>query len=180
MTKSPDDGSAGVPGSRGAPGAPDAAARLGTDLSDAVVLFHEALGSLLGLSAADNKALGIVRREGPMSASELATRTGLTAGAITGLVDRLEGAGLAQRTRDAADRRRLVISATATASPEVAVAIGGLQSGMAEVTSHFTPEQLLVVAEWVDRTSAVLREQAAAIARQRQESAGRPERGPTV
>lgn len=141
----------------------DPAARLGTELSDAVVLFHEALGSLLGLSAADNKALGIVRREGPMSASELAARTGLTRGAVTGLVDRLEAAGLVHRTRDTADRRRLVISASAPTSPEVAAAVAGLQAGMAEVTSHFTPEQLLVIAEWVERTSAVLREQAAAI-----------------
>ncbi|MEV4543290.1 MarR family winged helix-turn-helix transcriptional regulator [Micromonospora echinaurantiaca] len=138
-------------------------ARLGTDLSDAVVLFHEALGSLMGLSAADHKALGIVRREGPMSARELAQRTGLTAGAVTGLVDRLVAAGLAQRTPDPGDRRRVVIEATQPADAAVSEAIGRMVAGMAEVTSHFTTEQLLVVADWVERTTAVLREQAQAI-----------------
>ncbi|MDO3703552.1 MarR family transcriptional regulator [Micromonospora sp. C28SCA-DRY-2] len=146
-----------------APEAAEAGARLGRDLSDAVVLFHEALGSLMGLSAADHKALGIVRREGPMSARELAERTGLTAGAVTGLVDRLVAAGLARRTPDPADRRRVVIEATVPADAAVSEAVGRMVAGMAEVNSHFTPEQLRVVAEWVERTTAVLREQAHAI-----------------
>src|SRR5699024_11757047 len=69
---------------------------LGTELSDAIVGFHEATGRLLGVSAADHKALGVIQREGPLSASELAARTSVTPGAITGLIDRLEAAGLAK------------------------------------------------------------------------------------
>ncbi|MFI5490281.1 MarR family winged helix-turn-helix transcriptional regulator [Micromonospora echinaurantiaca] len=148
---------------RASEAAAEAGARLGTDLSDAVVLFHEALGSLMGLSAADHKALGIVRREGPMSARELAQRTGLTAGAVTGLVDRLIAAGLARRTPHPGDRRRIVIEATEPADAAVSEAVGRMVAGMAEVTSHFTTEQLLVIADWVERTTAVLREQAQSI-----------------
>lgn len=139
----------------------DPGARLGSELSDAVVMFHEALGALSGLSAADHKALGIVRRDGPMSARELADRTGLTAGAVTGLVDRLEQAGQVRRTRHATDRRRLVIEATASPPPEVRAALAEMGTAMGRVTAQFTPEELQVVARWVQLTTATMREQAA-------------------
>ncbi|GAA2243531.1 MarR family transcriptional regulator [Promicromonospora sukumoe] len=139
----------------------DPGARLGAELSDAIVMFHEALGALTGLSAADNKALGVIRREGPMSARELADRTGLTAGAVTGLVDRLEHAGYARRTRHETDRRRLVIEATAPASPQVNEAVAEMAQAMGRVTGQFTADELLVVARWVELTTATMREQAA-------------------
>ncbi|MCK9795293.1 MarR family transcriptional regulator [Isoptericola sp. 4D.3] len=146
--------------------------RLGAELSDAVVLFHEAVGSLLGLSAGDHKALGMLRRDGPMSATDLARRTGLTAGAVTGLVDRLERGGHARRERDPADRRRLVIAASAEPPPEVAEAFAGLGQGMADVTARFTPEELTAVARWVELTTATLRAQVDAIAHRRASSTG--------
>ncbi|MCA5894343.1 MarR family transcriptional regulator [Isoptericola sp. NEAU-Y5] len=151
----------------GQSGPQDPGALMGTELSDAVVLFHDALGSLMGLSAADHKALGILRREGPMSASELARRTGLTAGAVTGLVDRLARGGHARRERDPDDRRRLVIAAGGPASPELVAAVAGLTQGMAAVTARFTPDELAVVARWVEATTATLQEQVVAIARRR-------------
>ena len=141
----------------------DSGARLGAELSDAVVLFHEALGALMGLSAADHKALGVIRRDGPMSARELADRTGLTAGAVTGLVDRLEHSGHARRTRHETDRRQLVIEATAPSSPQVKRALGEMQEAMARVTEQFTVDELTVVARWVSLTTATMREQAAAV-----------------
>lgn len=141
----------------------DSGARLGAGLSDAIVMFHEALGALTGLSAADHKALGVIRRDGPMSARELADRTGLTAGAVTGLVDRLEDAGYARRTRHETDRRRLVIEATAPASPQVKEAVAEMQEGMALVTEQFSPDELAVVARWVTLTTATMREQAAKV-----------------
>ncbi|MEU4363772.1 MarR family transcriptional regulator [Promicromonospora sp. NPDC023987] len=140
--------------------AADSGARLGAELSDAVVMFHEALGALSGLSAADHKALGVLRRDGPMSARELADRTGLTAGAVTGLVDRLEDAGYARRTRHETDRRRLVIEATAPASPQVKRALVEMQEAMARVTEQFSVDELMVVARWVTLTTVTMREQA--------------------
>ncbi|WP_275006892.1 MarR family transcriptional regulator [Promicromonospora iranensis] len=141
----------------------DSGARLGAGLSDAIVMFHEALGALTGLSAADHKALGVIRRDGPMSARELADLTGLTAGAVTGLVDRLEDAGYARRTRHETDRRRLVIEATAPASPQVKEAVAEMQEAMTLVTEQFSADELAVVARWVTLTTATMREQAARV-----------------
>ncbi len=141
----------------------DPGARLGSELSDAVVMFHEALGSLMGLSAADNKALGVIRRDGPMSARELAGRTGLTPGAVTGLVDRLENAGYVRRARHETDRRQLVIEATVPTSPQVNKAVAEMRQAMGRVTEQFSADELVVVARWVALTTATMREQAAKV-----------------
>jgi DNA-binding MarR family transcriptional regulator len=87
-------------------------ARLGRELSTAVVMFHEAVGAYLGVSAGDQRALTLIGRDGAMSAGELAERTGLTPGAVTGMIDRLERAGLVRREHDPNDRRRVLVTAT--------------------------------------------------------------------
>src|ERR1700744_359744 len=70
------------------------------------VLFSQAVASRLGIASSDLECLDIVVLRGPVTAGELATATGLTTGAITGVIDRLEQAGFVRRTRDAADRRK--------------------------------------------------------------------------
>ena len=133
--------------------------RLGLELSDAVVLFHEAVGAISGLSATDHKAVGIIARQGPMSATALAELTGLTPGAVTGLVDRLERSGHVRRERDQQDRRRVVISATVQPEPRVGEAFAALAAAMASITAGYSEEQQRTVADWVVRTTGVLREQ---------------------
>src|SRR5690625_6627153 len=74
--------------------------RLGQDLSTAVVLLHEELGRAAGLTAADYKALGFVRREGPLPLGEFANRLGVVPSAATAIADRLERAGHVERCPD--------------------------------------------------------------------------------
>jgi DNA-binding MarR family transcriptional regulator len=57
----------------------------------------------------DLKCAELLVRSGPMTAGQLARATGLTTGAITGIVDRLEQAGWARRSADPGDRRRVII-----------------------------------------------------------------------
>jgi DNA-binding MarR family transcriptional regulator len=80
--------------------------------STSVVLVHQALAERLGLTGGDHKYVDIIQRDGPLSAGELAERTGLTTGAITGVVDRLEKKGFVRREKDPNDRRRVIIRAT--------------------------------------------------------------------
>ncbi|RBO97032.1 DNA-binding MarR family transcriptional regulator [Nocardia puris] len=137
---------------------------MGAELSDAVVVFHEAVGALLGLSATDHKALGVLGREGPMSGGELARRLSLSPAAVSGIADRLVAAELVERTRDDADRRRSVLTARPIANPRYGRAFADLRAAMAAVSATFTPEELGVIATWVTRTTAVLRDQAARLA----------------
>jgi DNA-binding MarR family transcriptional regulator len=78
---------------------------LGREFSTAIVMFHEAVGRLMGLSAVERKCIDVLRRLGPVTAGTIGEHTGLTTGAVTGLMDRLEKAGYVRRERDKADRR---------------------------------------------------------------------------
>src|SRR6185436_7386052 len=83
--------------------------QLGFRLSTATVLFHSAIADRLGVSVTDLKCYSILRQTGPITAGELGERLGLTTGAITGVIDRLEHVGLVHRARDPNDRRRVVL-----------------------------------------------------------------------
>ncbi|GAB4024019.1 MarR family winged helix-turn-helix transcriptional regulator [Spirosoma koreense] len=71
--------------------------------------MHEAVARQAGLSGTDHKYLGFLIQKGPMAAGELAGLTGLTTGAITGLIDRFEKRKLVRRRFAEDDRRKVII-----------------------------------------------------------------------
>jgi DNA-binding MarR family transcriptional regulator len=73
------------------------------------VLHTNAIADKIGLSATEFESMDIISRNQPISAGMLATECGLTTGAITGIVDRLERAGLVRRISDPNDRRRVLL-----------------------------------------------------------------------
>lgn len=77
--------------------------------SDTSILMHEAIARRAGLSGTDHKYLGLLIERGAMTAGELSRITGLTTGAVTGLVDRLEKRKLVRREYDTNDRRKVII-----------------------------------------------------------------------
>src|SRR5436190_13301126 len=94
---------------------------IGFRLSTATVLFHAAIADRLGVGATDVKCYSILRQTGAITAGELAERTSLTTGAITGVIDRLERAKLVRRARDSQDRRRIVLELVHNAERERAI-----------------------------------------------------------
>ena len=81
-------------------------------MSTETIMFHQAVADVLGLHITDHKGLDLIYRYGPMPAGRLAELTGLTTGAITGIIDRLEKAGYVRRVNDPNDRRRTIIELT--------------------------------------------------------------------
>src|SRR5215468_4932005 len=79
------------------------------EMSAATVMFHQAVADRLGMNITDHKCADILARTGPITAGDLARRTGLTTGAITGVIDRLEREGFVRRVRDPHDRRRVIV-----------------------------------------------------------------------
>ena len=77
--------------------------------STAIVLFHHGVAERAGLGASDHKCLEILRERGAMTGSELASATGLTTGAITGVVARLESRGFLTREPDPHDARKQIL-----------------------------------------------------------------------
>jgi DNA-binding MarR family transcriptional regulator len=135
------------------------AERLKDDMADALrrhsgltVLFHAAVAERLGLGPADHKCLDLLIRLRPMTAGELAERSGLTTGAITGVVDRLHKAGFAVRVADPSDRRRVVIEPV---RDKVETSMGAVFAGIATDTrtmlAHYSADELELLLDFVQR-----------------------------
>lgn len=82
------------------------------EMSTETIMFHQAVADVLGLHITDHKCLDLIYRFGAMPAGRLAELTGLTTGAVTGIIDRLEEGGYVRRTNDPKDRRRTIVELT--------------------------------------------------------------------
>lgn len=125
----------------------------GRRMSTVTVLFHESIAEYAGLSGSDHKYLDILLREGAMTAGNLANLTGLTSGAITGIIDRLEEQNFVERERSLEDRRKVLI----TPNYDYAMKILGpvfekLQSGLEKFLNEYSDEELLVINRYLNDT----------------------------
>jgi DNA-binding MarR family transcriptional regulator len=148
-----------VPAGPAVPPIPVDGAALGAELSTAVILFHEAIGHRLGLSAADQRALGIIGGRGPMTAGTLAQLTGLSPAAVTGLIDRLEHGGHVTRSAHPDDRRSIVITAVSTPRAGIGEAFARLGAEMNALVSRYDARESAAILDYLQRTIAILREQ---------------------
>lgn len=78
----------------------------------ATARFDQAVADAAGLNRTDMAIIDTLDREGPAPAGRLAEVTGLSSGAMTTALDRLERAGYARRARDSGDRRRVLVELT--------------------------------------------------------------------
>jgi DNA-binding MarR family transcriptional regulator len=79
------------------------------EMSTETILFHQALADIVDIHITDHRCMYFLHRYGAMPAGKLSELTGLTTAAVTGIIDRLEGAGYARRTNDPKDRRRTIV-----------------------------------------------------------------------
>ena len=131
---------------------------IGFRLSTATILFHQAIADRLRVSATDLKCYSILRQTGPITAGELAERTGLTTGAITGVIDRLERAKLVQRARDAHDRRRVALELVQNPEREreIAQLYEPLGRGIADLVAQYSAVEQRTILEFLTGAITVL------------------------
>lgn len=136
--------------------------------STAAVLFHHAVAERLGLGPTDHKCLDVLRERGPMIGHELAAVTGLTSGAISGVVARLERAGYLRRDADPHDQRKQILTPLAERVGELEAVFGPVRNNATALLEGFDPRELAAVAEFLTRSTefmysraALLRAQAA-------------------
>lgn len=118
--------------------------------------FENLAADRLGVNRTDLHCLNAVENAGGLTAGELAAEAGLTSGAVTGVVDRLERAGFARRVPDAVDRRRVKVEVT----PEFYVRAERIWGPLAAeweaaLASRFTAAELTRITEFLWLTNAV-------------------------
>ncbi len=125
----------------------------------------------LGLGATDFFCLNLIALTGSMTAGALAAQTGLSTGAATRLIDRLEQTGYVRRVSDPTDRRKVVVEPAPDPDGRIDAVLAPQRMRMAEAFAEYEPAQLEVLFDYFTRTTATLRTVA------RELTAGRSEPG---
>jgi DNA-binding MarR family transcriptional regulator len=120
------------------------------------ILFHQTLADWLGLNITDHKCFGFLLEEGPQTAGRLAELTGLTTGAITGVIDRLEKAGYVKRDKDPNDRRRVMIIPALGSEAKMAVLFNSLYQASLDMSAHYSVEELRVILRFMTESSEMM------------------------
>ncbi|MGZ0150111.1 MarR family winged helix-turn-helix transcriptional regulator [Kribbella sp. WER1] len=108
---------------------------------DATDRVDAAAAGVLGVNRTDLLCLGLLVRGGPLTAGQLATEAGLSPAAMTAAIERMEQAGYAGRTRDEADRRRVLVAATPAAVRRLAEIYAPLEKlGSARLAKYSVAE----------------------------------------
>ncbi|HEY6672213.1 MAG TPA: MarR family transcriptional regulator [Solirubrobacterales bacterium] len=120
--------------------------------------FDNLAAERLGVNRTDLHCLNIIENSGGLTAGELADEAGLTTGAVTGVIDRLERAGYARRVSDPADRRRVKLEVTPKFYSRANKIWGPMAADWeSRLSRRFTAEELELVTEFVRATNQLSR-----------------------
>jgi DNA-binding MarR family transcriptional regulator len=133
---------------------------LGRVTSTQTVFLHQALAQQVGLNATDTKCLDLILRgpAGAVTAGWLSGATGLTTGAITHILDRLEKRRFIQRLRDKHDRRKVLIRARPGSLDGLVPRYERIGEAYLTLLAQYSDDQLQLICEYLEKTSALSQE----------------------
>lgn len=129
--------------------------------SDASIWMHEAIARKAGLSGTDHKYLGLILQKKELTAGDLAKFTGLTTGAVTGLVDRLEDKQLVKRQFTKKDRRKVIIVAMEENIMQLMEPLfADLQAKTLQLLRSFSEDELHIIERYFREATQIMQETA--------------------
>ncbi|MBZ7924661.1 MarR family transcriptional regulator [Ensifer adhaerens] len=117
------------------------------------VMTSQAVAGRFGLHTTDLECLDLIYLSGQASAGELAEVAGLTSGATTALIDRLERAGYVERVADPRDRRRVHVRVRPHAIAPIKAVYEPMQQRMFELWSRYDCDELALIADFLSRST---------------------------
>ena len=115
------------------------------------VLLSDLVATRVGLNSTDLECLDLLLLAGAITAGRLAEHTGLTTGATTAVIDRLERAGFVRRRRDPEDRRRVFVEVVPESADRVVPLYVPLMKAMERLNEQYDDEHLAVVLDFLRR-----------------------------
>jgi DNA-binding MarR family transcriptional regulator len=112
------------------------------------VLISDLVATRVGLNPTDLECLDLLHLAGPTTAGQVSARSGLTSGATTAVIDRLERAGFVKRSRDPEDRRVVRVEVLEHCGPHIEPLYRPLQEGLGRVNARYTNHELDVVVRY--------------------------------
>jgi DNA-binding MarR family transcriptional regulator len=140
-------------------------------LREAADRLDEIVARQFGLNRTDLRCIGILYRHGRMAAGELADESGLSPGAITTALDRIERAGYANRLADPEDRRRVLVISTHATRELGARLFGEVELSGQELLRERGPGELTLIRDYLRGTRELYERQAGHIAGQAPDTA---------
>jgi DNA-binding MarR family transcriptional regulator len=129
------------------------------EYSIGTVLFHQAVGQLLGVNVTDMKCLDIMTLKGSASPSELAEHTGLSTGATTAMLDRLENAKLIERRPHPTDRRATLVVLSQEAMRKLPAVFESLAKAMETLVLGYSEKELEVLVDFFAKVDVLWKEE---------------------
>jgi len=123
--------------------------------------FFRAAAARVGMTVTDIQVIDILESTGPTTAGQLADLTGLTTGAITGMLNRLEEAGLVRRERDESDGRRVIVRLARGKDEmrEISPIFDSIGKAWDDMATHYDDEQIAFLLEFLKRSNAMSRQE---------------------
>jgi DNA-binding MarR family transcriptional regulator len=119
--------------------------------------YFRAVAARSGMTATDMQVIDMLDGAGPMTAGQLADLTGLTTGAITGMLKRLEEARIVRRESDPEDGRRVIVRLVQEKEEALPNSVAG--DAWDDLAARYDDEQLALLVEFLQRGSAITREE---------------------
>lgn len=127
--------------------------------SDASIFMHEAIARKAGLTGSDHKYLGLILQHKELTAGQLSKLTGLTTGAVTGLIDRLEKKNLLKRQFTQDDRRKVIIVPNVENSMALLQPLfNELQKRTLALIDTFSEDEIQTIQRYFTEATAVMKE----------------------
>jgi DNA-binding MarR family transcriptional regulator len=141
-------------------------------------LVDDLLCQLLGINRTDARALDLLHQRGRMTAGALAQESGLTSGAITAVIDRLERAGYAARVADPSDRRRVLVELTEQArAAAYELMVVPMQAASEPLLDRYSEDEIRLLTEFM-RGGTEIQQRHAEWLRSKLDAKGRERRRP--
>jgi DNA-binding MarR family transcriptional regulator len=128
---------------------------LGRKISTQTVFLHQAIAQTIGLNATDTKCVDLIGSEpdGAVTAGRLSDLTGLTTGAITHILDRLEKRGFVERVRDTGDRRRVFVRVRAGSLEPLLPKYEAVGKAYMALAGQYSDDELALICGYMDKAS---------------------------
>jgi DNA-binding MarR family transcriptional regulator len=123
--------------------------------SAAGVLHGQAIAKQVGVNPSDMECLDLILMNGPSTAGEIARHTGLTSGAVTGLIDRLERLGLVERTADANDRRKVLVRVREDRIGPIAALFSPMEKSVQALLAGYSQDELTLLIDFAERAGDI-------------------------
>ena len=138
---------------------------LGRRVSTQTVFLHQAIAQTFGLNATDTKCVDLIlTHAGSVTAGQLSGMTGLTSGATTHILDRLEKRQIINRVRDTQDRRRVFVQVNPRSLELLMPQYEAIGKAYVNLVDQYSDEELQLICDYMEKASALAQQQLASMA----------------